>query len=163
MRLWNCGIAFPSRFNGGGVLKAVPNVNNTIGPWLKGRSPMDQESIDVGLNELDGTDDKSNLGANAVLAVSLAVAKAAARVRNPREGSLWKYLADGNPVSLPGFPMFNILNGGKHASNSADIQEFMVMPVGMDTFSDALRAGAEIYQSFKKPTERRRPQYKRWG
>ena len=137
----------PSRFNGGGVLKAVANVNNTIGPWLKGRSPMDQESIDVGLNELDGTDDKSNLGANAVLAVSLAVAKAAARVSNPG-GSLWKYLADGKPVSLP-VPMFNILNGGKHASNSADIQEFMVMPVGMDTFSDALRAGAEIYQSLK--------------
>ena len=137
----------PSRFNGGGVLKAVANVNNTIGPWLKGRSPMDQESIDVGLNELDGTDDKSNLGANAVLAVSLAVAKAADRVSNPG-GSLWKYLADGNPVSLP-VPMFNILNGGKHASNSADIQEFMVMPVGMDTFSDALRAGAEIYQSLK--------------
>ena len=88
---------------------------------------MDQESIDDGLNELDGTDDKSNLGANAVLAVSLAVAKAAAGVRAPG-GSLWKYLADGNPVSLP-VPMFNILNGGKHASNSADIQEFMVMPV----------------------------------
>ena len=99
----------PSRFNGGGVLEAVGNVNNTIGPWLKGRSPMDQESIDVGLNELDGTDDKSNLGANAVLAVSLAVAKAAAGVSTPG-GSLWKYLADGNPVSLP-VPMFNILNG----------------------------------------------------
>ena len=136
-----------SRFNGGGVLKAVANVNDIIGPLLKGRSPMDQASIDSALNELDGTDDKSNLGANAVLAVSLAVAKAAASVSSP-SGSLWKYLADSGPVSLP-VPMFNILNGGKHASNSADIQEFMVMPVGVNSFSDALRAGAEIYQALK--------------
>ena len=137
----------PSRFNGNGVLRAVANVNDTIGPWLVGRSPMDQAAIDAGLNELDGTDDKSNLGANAVLAVSLAVAKAAAGVSSPN-GSLWHYLAAGSPVSLP-VPMFNILNGGKHASNSADIQEFMVMPVGVSSFSDALRAGAEIYQSLK--------------
>ncbi len=137
----------PARFNGGGVLKAVANVNDTIGPWLQGRSPMDQAAIDAGLNELDGTSDKSNLGANAVLAVSLAVAKAAAGSSSPG-GSLWKYLSDGGPVSLP-VPMFNILNGGKHASNSADIQEFMVMPVGVNSFSDALRAGAEIYQALK--------------
>ena len=108
---------------------------------------MDQASIDAGLNELDGTDDKSNLGANAVLAVSLAVAKAAAGASS-HNGSLWKYLADSGRVSLP-VPMFNILNGGKHASNSADIQEFMVMPVGVNSFSDALRAGAEIYQALK--------------
>jgi enolase len=137
----------PSRFNGNGVLKAVANVNDIIGPWLTGRSPMDQAAIDAGLNELDGTEDKSNLGANAVLAVSLAVAKAAAGVSSPN-GSLWHYLAAGGPVTLP-VPMFNILNGGKHASNSADIQEFMVMPVGVNSFSDALRAGAEIYQSLK--------------
>ena len=137
----------PSRFNGNGVLKAVANVNDIIGPWLVGRSPMDQAAIDAGLNELDGTDNKGNLGANAVLAVSLAVAKAAAGVSSPN-GSLWHYLAAGNPVTLP-VPMFNILNGGKHASNSADIQEFMVMPVGVNSFSDALRAGAEIYQSLK--------------
>ncbi|MED5406002.1 MAG: phosphopyruvate hydratase, partial [Chloroflexota bacterium] len=99
-----------SRFNGLGVLNAVANVNDTIGPWLIGRSPMDQASIDAGLNDLDGTDDKSNLGANAVLAVSLAVAKAAAGESNPG-GSLWKYLSDGGTVSLP-VPMFNILNGG---------------------------------------------------
>ncbi|RUA19959.1 MAG: phosphopyruvate hydratase, partial [Chloroflexi bacterium] len=136
-----------SRFNGNGVLKAVANVNDIIGPWLVGRSPMDQAAIDAGLNELDGTDNKGNLGANAVLAVSLAVAKAAAGVSSPN-GSLWHYLAAGNPVTLP-VPMFNILNGGKHASNSADIQEFMVMPVGVNSFSDALRAGAEIYQSLK--------------
>jgi enolase len=137
----------PSRFNGNGVLKAVANVNDIIGPWLIGRSPMDQAAIDAGLIELDGTDDKSNLGANAILAVSLAVAKAAAGVSSPN-GSLWHYLAAGGPVTLP-VPMFNILNGGKHASNSADIQEFMVMPVGVNSFSDALRAGAEIYQSLK--------------
>ena len=137
----------PSRFNGNGVLRAVANVNDTIGPWLVGRSPMDQAAIAAGLNELDGTDDESNLGANAVLAVSLAVAKAAAGVSSPNS-SLWHYLAAGSPVSLP-VPMFNILNGGKHASNSADIQEFMVMPVGVSSFSDALRAGAEIYQSLK--------------
>ena len=137
----------PNRFDGKGVLKAVANVGNVIGPWLIGRSPMDQEAIDAGMNELDGTDDKSKLGANAVLAVSLAVAKAGASVANPN-GSLWQYLSAGGPVSLP-VPMFNILNGGKHASNSADIQEFMVMPVGVNSFSDALRAGAEIYQALK--------------
>ena len=137
----------PNRFDGKGVLKAVANVGNVIGPWLIGRSPMDQEAIDAGMNELDGTDDKSKLGANAVLAVSLAVAKAGAAVSNPN-GSLWQYLSAGGPVSLP-VPMFNILNGGKHASNSADIQEFMVMPVGVNNFSDALRAGAEIYQALK--------------
>ncbi len=137
----------PARFNGNGVLKAVANLNDTIGPWLVGRSPMDQAAIDAGLNGLDGTPEKSNLGANAILAVSLAVAKAAAGVSNPN-GSLWHYLSNGGPVTLP-VPMFNILNGGKHASNSADIQEFMVMPVGLASFSDALRAGAEIYQSLK--------------
>ncbi|MEC8857467.1 MAG: phosphopyruvate hydratase [Chloroflexota bacterium] len=137
----------PARFNGNGVLKAVANLNDTIGPWLVGRSPMDQAAIDAGLNGLDGTPEKSNLGANAILAVSLAVAKAAAGVSSPN-GSLWHYLSNGGPVTLP-VPMFNILNGGKHASNSADIQEFMVMPVGLASFSDALRAGAEIYQSLK--------------
>ena len=137
----------PNRFDGKGVLKAVANVDNVIAPWLVGRSPMDQEGIDAGLNELDGTDDKSNLGANAVLAVSLAVARSAAAVSSPN-GSMWRYLSRGGPVSLP-VPMFNILNGGKHASNSADIQEFMVMPLGVDSFTNALRAGAEIYQALK--------------
>jgi enolase len=137
----------PSRYNGNGVLKAVANVNDTIGPWLTGRTPMDQAAIDAGLTELDGTPDKGNLGANAILAVSLAVARAAAGVHS-QDGSLWRYLAGDGRVSLP-VPMFNILNGGKHASNSADIQEFMVMPVGVKTFADALRAGAEIYQALK--------------
>ena len=136
-----------ARYGGKGVLKAVSNVNDIIGPWLAGRSPMDQAAIDAGLNELDGTGDKRNLGANAILAVSLAVARAAAGV-DSQNGSLWRYLAGEGEVSLP-VPMFNILNGGKHASDSADIQEFMVMPVGVKTFSDALRAGSEIYQSLK--------------
>lgn len=136
-----------ARFNGNGVLKAVANVNDKIGPWLVGKSPLDQEAIDSGLNELDGTNDKSNLGANAVLAVSLAVARAAAGVTSSG-GSLWEYLSGGGTVSMP-VPMFNILNGGKHASNSADIQEFMVMPTGVNTMGDAIRAGAEIYQALK--------------
>ena len=106
-----------SRYGGKGVLKAVANVNDIIGPWLIGRSPMDQAAIDAGLNELDGTDDKRNLGANSILAVSLAVARAAAGVAS-QNGSIWRYLADGGQVSLP-VPMFNILNGGKHASKSS--------------------------------------------
>ena len=132
------------RFGGNGVLQAVANVNETIAPWLTGRSPLDQSAIDEGLISLDGTADKSNLGANAILAVSLAVARAAA---GPND-SLWRHLAAGGQVSLP-VPMFNILNGGRHASNSADIQEFMVLPVGSPSFSEALRAGAQIYQSLR--------------
>ena len=133
------------RFNGAGVLKAVSNVNNVLGPQLVGKSPFDQAAIDRYINSLDGSDNKGELGANAILAVSMAVAHAAAR----SEGvSLWRYLAGEGPVSLP-VPMFNILNGGRHASNSADIQEFMALPVGAATFSDALRAGVEIYQSLR--------------
>ena len=136
-----------NRFGGSGVLKAVANVNKTIAPWLTGRSPLDQTAIDQGLISLDGTSDKSKLGANAILAASLAVARAAAAVNGPR-GSLWRHLAEEGPVSLP-VPMFNILNGGRPASNSADIQEFMVLPVGSPSFSEALRAGAQIYQSLR--------------
>ena len=140
-----------NRFGGNGVLKAVSNVNETIGPWLTGRSPLDQSAIDEGLISLDGTADKSELGANAILAVSLAVARAAAandRNGSVPNGSLWRHLSAGGQVSLP-VPMFNILNGGRHASNSADIQEFMVLPVGSPSFSEALRAGAQIYQSLR--------------
>ena len=133
------------RFGGRGVRKAVANLNDVIGPWLTGRSPLEQEAIDEGMCALDGTDNKSRLGANAILAVSLAVSHAAAAVQGV---SLWRNLAGDGPVSLP-VPMFNILNGGRHASNSADIQEFMVLPVGAPTFSDSLRAGAEIYQSLR--------------
>ena len=135
----------PASFGGRGVRQAVANVNDVINPWIAGRSPLGQQAIDEGMCALDGTANKGRLGANAILAVSLAVAHAAAA----SEGvSLWRHLAGGGPVSLP-VPMFNILNGGRHASNSADIQEFMVLPVGVSTFSDALRAGAEIYQSLR--------------
>jgi enolase len=135
----------PASFGGRGVRQAVANVNEVISPWISGRSPVEQRAIDEGMCALDGTANKGRLGANAVLAVSLAVAHAAAGSKGV---SLWRYLADNGPVSLP-VPMFNILNGGRHASNSADIQEFMVLPVGVATFSDALRAGAEIYQSLR--------------
>ena len=136
------------RFGGAGVLQAVANVNNILGPALVGNSPFDQASIDRIMVERDGTDDKSSLGANAILAVSMAAARAASLAHPDADGELWRYLAEGGPVSLP-VPMFNILNGGRHASNSADIQEFMVSPVGAPTFSDALQAGTEIYQTLK--------------
>ena len=136
------------RFGGAGVLQAVANVNNILGPALVGSSPFDQASIDRIMLERDGTDDKSSLGANAILAVSMAASRAASLAHPDADGELWRYLAQGGPVSLP-VPMFNILNGGRHASNSADIQEFMVSPVGAPTFSDALQAGAEIYQTLK--------------
>ena len=141
----------PSRYNGNGVLQAVANVDGVIAPALVGRSPEDQMDIDRRLIELDGTPDKSNLGANAVLAVSLAAAKAASSLggnEHGSDGALWRYLSEGGTASLP-VPMFNILNGGRHASNSADIQEFMVVPVGAVTFSEALRAGSEIYGALR--------------
>ena len=136
------------RFGGAGVRRAVANVNEIIGPALVGRSPLDLEAIDLAMLEQDGTGSKSKLGANAILAVSMAMARAASLVSPDAGGELWRYLAQGSPVSLPA-PMFNILNGGRHASNSADIQEFMVSPSGVPTFSDAVRAGAEIYQALK--------------
>ncbi len=141
------------RFGGAGVRQAVGNVNNVIAPTLAGRSPFDQAAIDQAMLDKDGTPDKSNLGANAILAVSMATARAAVLAHPEAGGELWRYLAlsgdrESGPVSLPA-PMFNILNGGRHASNSADIQEFMVSPAGLPTFSDALRAGAEIYQALK--------------
>ena len=135
-----------SRFGGAGTLTAVANVNERIAPALIGVSPLAQDDVDRRLNDLDGTADKSNFGANAVLAVSMAAARAAAN--SAHRGSLWMHLSGGADVSLP-VPLLNILNGGRHASNSADIQEFMVAPAGFDRFSDALRAGVEIYQSLK--------------
>ena len=135
-----------ARFGGAGTLTAVSNVNDRIGPALAGVSPFDQADVDRRLNELDGTDDKSGLGANAVLAVSMATARAASV--SGANGALWRHLSEGGEVSLP-VPLLNILNGGRHASNSADVQEFMVAPAGFDRFADALRAGVEIYQSLK--------------
>ena len=135
-----------ARFGGTGTLKAVANISGRIAPALVGASPFDQSAVDAQLQGLDGTDDKSGLGANAVLAVSMATARAAAV--SASGGSLWRHLSNGGPVSLP-VPLLNILNGGRHASNSADVQEFMVAPAGFDRFSDALRAGVEIYQALK--------------
>ena len=137
----------PLRYSGNGVLRAVANVNDVIGPAITGRTLNSGSSLDEDLIALDGTPDKSNLGANALLAVSMSLAKAQTSLAGHGE-SLWRSLAEGGPVTLP-VPMFNILNGGRHASNSVDIQEFMVLPVGAPTFSDALRAGAEVYQQLK--------------
>ena len=137
----------PQRYQGRGVLRAVANVNKRIGPSLVGQSPLDQAAIDHQLVGLDGTPDKSSLGANAILSVSMAVAKAAASLEDA-EAWLWRHLARQGAVSLP-VPMFNILNGGKHASNSTDIQEFMVVPAGVPSFSEALRAGSEIYHALR--------------
>ncbi len=130
------------RFGGKGVLKAVANIAEKIAPALKGKSPFDQQKIDSLLVDLDGSADKSDLGANAILGVSMAVAHAAAASKGV---PLYRYLNSGD-TTLP-VPMFNILNGGQHASNSTDFQEFMVVPVGSSSFAEALRAGAEIYRA----------------
>lgn len=135
-----------NRFLGKGTLKACENVNNVISEALIGESVLDQIRVDELMLELDGTDNKSKLGANAILGVSLAVAKAAAIESNM---PLYKYIGGVNAHVLP-VPMMNILNGGSHADNSIDFQEFMVMPVGADFFSDALRMGVEIFHSLKK-------------
>ena len=134
------------RYGGKGVLKAVENVNDNLADELIGMDALDQIAIDEYMLELDGTENKGNLGANAILGVSLAIAKAAAEaVGLP----LYRYLGGVSAHTLP-VPMMNILNGGKHALNSTDFQEFMVMPVGADSFSEAVRWGSEIYQSLKK-------------
>ena len=132
-----------SRYKGRGVLKAVENVRTRIAPELIGRPAGDQREIDQALIELDGTDNKGSLGANAILGVSLAVAHAAAMSeRRP----LYTRFNSGEPFTLP-VPMFNVINGGRHAENSTDFQEFMVVPAGFDSFSRALQAGVEIYHS----------------
>lgn len=132
-------------YNGKGVLKAVDNVNNIIAPELIGMSVYGQVKIDNTLIELDGTDNKAKLGANATLGVSLAVARAASESLGQ---SLYSYLGGVNAKVLP-VPMMNILNGGKHADNNVDLQEFMVMPAGARSFSEALRMGAEVYHALK--------------
>ena len=135
-----------SRYGGKGVLNAVRNVNETISDAIIGLDAADQVTLDEVMIELDGTPNKANLGANAILGVSLAVAKAAA---NALQQPLYRYLGGVSARTLP-VPMMNILNGGKHADNSTDMQEYMVLPVGATTFRDALRMGAEVYQSLKK-------------
>ena len=136
----------PKRYGGKGVLQAVRNVNEVLGPRLEGMDAADQIGVDGELMEADGTPNKAKLGANAILAVSLAVARAAAEdVGFP----LYRYI--GGPMArvLP-VPMMNILNGGAHAGNNVDVQEFMVVPIGADNFPDALRIGVEVFHSLKK-------------
>ncbi|HXY53595.1 MAG TPA: phosphopyruvate hydratase [Nitrospirota bacterium] len=133
------------RYQGKGVLKAVENVNTLIAPELVGKNPEDQSGLDSLMIKLDGTENKSRLGANAILGVSLAVAKAAAQARGL---SVFRYLGGEAARRLP-IPFFNILNGGKHADNNVDIQEFMISPVGATSFGEALRMAAETYHTLK--------------
>jgi len=139
-----------SRYLGKGVLKAVAAINDNIAPALMGKDSLQQAEIDQIMIDLDGTENKEKFGANAILAVSLAVAKAAANAKNVQ---LFEHIADlnGTPgvYSLP-LPMMNIINGGEHADNNVDIQEFMIQPVGADSFKEALRMGAEIFHALKK-------------
>ncbi len=134
------------RFNGKGVLKAVDNVNNIIGPAIIGCDVTEQPIIDKTMIDLDGTKDKSHLGANAMLGVSLACARAAADYYGI---SLYKYIGGSNAKTLP-VPMLNVLNGGKHADSTVDMQEFMIMPYGAPTFKEAIRWSAEVFHSLKK-------------
>ncbi|HNQ14538.1 MAG TPA: phosphopyruvate hydratase [Pyrinomonadaceae bacterium] len=135
-----------ARYLGKGVLKAVENVNEKIAYELEGLDALDQTLVDEALMALDGTDNKSNLGANALLAVSMANARAAAAFQ---ELPLYRYIGGVNAKTLP-VPMMNIINGGAHADNNVDFQEFMIMPVGAESFTEALRAGAEIFHNLKK-------------
>ncbi|MDR2689643.1 MAG: phosphopyruvate hydratase [Azoarcus sp.] len=135
-----------TRFLGKGVLRAVENVNTEISEALIGLDAEDQTFIDRTMIELDGTDNKSNLGANAILAVSMAVAKAAAEEAGL---PLYRYFGGSSPMAMP-VPMMNVINGGEHANNSLDIQECMIMPVGAESFHEALRTGVEIFHHLKK-------------
>ncbi|MEA2048999.1 MAG: phosphopyruvate hydratase [Campylobacterota bacterium] len=135
-----------TRYMGKGVLQACENVNGTISDALVGLSPFNQAEIDLTMKEVDGTNNYGNLGANAVLGVSMAVARAAAVSMGM---PLYRYLGGANAVVMP-VPMLNIINGGEHANNSVDFQEYMVMPIGFDQFSEGLRACAEVYHNLKK-------------
>ena len=135
-----------SFYNGKGVLKAVSNINNLINEELRNYSVFDQEKLDNKLVSIDGTENKSNLGANAMLAVSLACAKAAANCKNQY---LYESLGNHETYELP-IPMMNILNGGSHADNKIDFQEFMVMPIGAKSFSQALQMGTEVFHALKR-------------
>jgi enolase len=134
------------RYGGKGVLEAVRNVNEVIGPRLEGFDAFDQVGVDDEMIELDGTDNKSNLGANAILSVSMAVARAAAEDQGM---PLYRYLGGVMAQVLP-VPMMNVLNGGAHASNNVDCQEFMIVPVGAETFPEGLRIGVEVFHALKK-------------
>lgn len=134
------------RYMGKGVLKAVENINTTIADELMGLSPYNQAEVDAIMKEVDGTNNYGNLGANAVLGVSMAVARAAA---SSLDIPLYRYLGGANAMTMP-VPMLNIINGGEHANNSVDFQEFMIMPVGFEDFKEGLRASAEVYHNLKK-------------
>src|SRR5947207_3435802 len=136
----------PKRYLGKGVTKAVANVNETIAGHLVGEDADDQAYLDHLLIELDGTPNKKQLGANAMLGVSIAVAKAAA---DAHALPLYRYLGGAGAKTLP-VPLMNVINGGAHADNNLDIQEFMIVPVGADSFSEALRMGAEVFHTLKK-------------
>ena len=135
-----------ARYGGKGVLDAVRNVNETIGPRLEGMDATDQIGVDGEMLDLDGTPNKGRLGANAILSVSMAVARAAAEDSGL---SLYRYLGGAMAHVLP-VPMMNVLNGGAHASNNVDVQEFMIVPVGAETFREGLRIGVEVFHSLKK-------------
>ncbi|MCP4364353.1 MAG: phosphopyruvate hydratase, partial [Planctomycetes bacterium] len=141
-----------SRYLGKGVLKAVKNVTDVIGPALKGQDASNQEEIDRELIRLDGTANKERLGANAILSVSLASAKAAALAKDV---PLYRYIGGSDSSNILPVPMMNILNGGMHADNPLDIQEFMIVPRGLDCFSEALRAGSEIFHHLKQILEKK--------
>jgi len=141
----------PKRYNGKGVLKAVEHINHELRDALMGKNPTEQDTLDQLMIALDGTDNKARLGANAILGVSLAIARAAAS----GEGvPLYRYLGGDGPFSMP-VPMMNIINGGAHADNNVDIQEFMILPVGAPTFSEALRYGAEVFHALKSVLAKR--------
>jgi enolase len=140
-----------SRYRGKGVLKAVANVNSILAPAVQGLDPADQERLDARLRESDGTKDSSRLGANALLGVSLAAARAAAASRRL---PLYRHLGGDGACDLP-VPQFNILNGGAHADNNVDIQEFMVVPVGARSFREALRMGSEVFHALRDVLEER--------
>lgn len=147
-----------SLFLGKGVLKAVQNVNGPIAEELRGMLVTDQNEIDARMIELDGSPNKGNFGANAILGVSLAIAKAAAQETGQ---PLYRYIGGVNANTLP-IPMMNIINGGSHADNSVDFQEFMIMPAGANSFSEALRMGAEVFHNLAKVLKKTRLLYQRW-
>ncbi|MCG8471021.1 MAG: phosphopyruvate hydratase [Desulfobacterales bacterium] len=140
-----------SRYLGKGVLKAIANVNEIIAPAIVGMDAADQAALDAALIELDGTENKSKLGANAILGVSMAAARAAA---DAYEMPLYRYLGGMAAAELP-MPMMNIINGGSHATNSLDIQEFMIIPAGAETISEAIRMGAEVFHHLKGELKKR--------
>ena len=141
----------PARYLGKGVVQAVENVNTEISEAIIGLDAEEQAFVDMAMNELNGTDNKSRLGANAILAVSMAVAKAAAEEAGL---PLYRYFGGSGPMQMP-VPMMNVINGGAHANNNLDIQEFMILPVGASSFREALRCGAEVFHNLKKLVDKK--------